>query len=267
MDASSLSMRELTDVFNQAFSDYLVEVYFTPSSLEEYIHRHGLDLERSLVTEADGYLVGMLLCGSDGETTWNAGMGVHPRWRRRTLGSELLDEWLTGARQRGERRALLEVIVQNLVASNLYRSRGFRDLRTYQGFEGRPTWQRKPAVHHDHFEEVDPGELLPVYRKGHSWQKRSEVMARLEGFRSLRTDGSPEAGGNGYLVYENVAGLLYIFDLTPNPGGRALLEHAVRREEPRLLRMVNAIDLVEEDFYRDLGFRPWVRNVEMVARL
>ena len=60
---------------------------------------------------------------------------------------------------------------------------------------------------------------------------------------------------------------MYIFDLTPNEAGRVLLEQAAMQESPRLLRLVNAIDLVEEDFYRKLGFRPWIRNVEMVAQL
>lgn len=264
--ASSISMPELASVFNQAFSDYLIEVYFTEHSLREYVRRHGLDLEASLVSEADGFLVGLLLCGSDGSTTWNGGMGIHPSWRRRGLGSELLDEWLVSSRITGNNRALLEVIKQNLVATNLYQSCGFRELRAYQGFEGRATWRRGAAIHTDDVERVEVETLLPVYRKGHSWQKRTDVLLRLDQFVALRTrEGAEE--GDGYLIYENVGGLMYIFDLVPNRAGAALLDHAVRQERPRLLRAVNAIDLVEEDFYRKLGFRPWIRNLEMVAQL
>ncbi len=266
LPASSASFHELAMVFNQAFSDYMVEVYFTEASLREYVRRHGLGLETSLVVEAEGLMVGLLLCGDDGETTWNAGMGVHPGWRGRGLGSQLLDTWLDASREAGLKRALLEVIKQNLLAINLYRSRDFMEIRAYQGFEGRPGWQRGPAIHPEMVERVRPADLLPVYRKGHSWQKRPELVQRLGAFMAIRTaPGAPE--GEGYLVQETVAGMMYIFDLTPNAAGRALLEHEVRREPPRLLRMVNAIDLVEEDFYRKLGFRPWIRNVEMVARL
>ncbi len=266
LTASSISLRELATIFNQAFSDYMIEVYFTDPSLEEYVRRHGLDLEASLVAEADGLMVGLLLCGNDGTTTWNAGMGIHPRWRRKGLGSDLLDAWLETSRKAGVRRALLEVIKQNLVATNIYRSRDFMEVRTYQGFEGRSGWQRGPAIHPDNVEYVKPGDLASVYRKGHSWQKRPGVMERLDAFRAIRT--TPDAPeGAGYVIYENAAGLMYIFDLTPNTAGRALLEHAVRLEVPRLMRMVNAIDLVEEDFYRELGFRPWIRNLEMVVRL
>jgi hypothetical protein len=117
-------------------------------------------------------------------------------------------------------------------------------------------------VNPERVQTVEVGDLLPVYRKGHSWQKRPDVLERLDAFTALRM-----VGGNGYLIYECVGGLMYIFDMTPNDQGRALLEHAVRREVPRMLRVVNAIDLVEEDLYRELGFRPWIRNVEMVLRL
>ena len=137
LTASSISRRELATIFNQAFSDYMIEVYFTDHSLEEYIRRHGLDLETSLVAEADGLMVGLLLCGTDGTTTWNAVMGIHPRWRRKGLGSDLLDAWLESSRKAGVHRALLEVIKQNLVATNIYRSRDFMEVRAYQGFEGR----------------------------------------------------------------------------------------------------------------------------------
>jgi GNAT superfamily N-acetyltransferase len=259
-------MDELSTVFNQAFSDYFIEVYFIESSLTEYVRRHGLNLERSLVVEADGYLVGLLLSGDDGETTWNAGMGIHPEWRQRGLGSQLLDEWLTDSAKAGFSRALLEVIKQNLIATNLYRSRDFVDVRTYQGFEGRPGWQRGPAIAKEEVEEVRPADILPIYRKGHSWQKRPDVLARLEGFITLRTS-ADYPDGAGYIIYENASGMMYIFDCTPDRSGRALLEHAVRRERPRLMRVVNAIDLREEDFWRTLGFRPWIRNVEMMVRL
>jgi ribosomal protein S18 acetylase RimI-like enzyme len=267
LTASSVRLRDLANVFNQSFSDYLIEVYFTEDALREYVDRHGIDLDASYVAEADGLMVGLLLSGSDGTTTWNAGMGVHPRWRRRGLGSDLLDEWLLQARSAGLQRALLEVIIQNLVASNLYKSRDFHPVRTYQGFEGRPKWQRGPAIRHQAVETVKTAELASVYRKGHSWQKRPEVMERLGTFTALRTRSDDGDYGEGYLIYENTMGLVYIFDCTPNRAGKALLEHVVRREDPRIMRLVNSIDLLEEDFYRQLGFKPWIRNMEMVANL
>ena len=267
MPADSVGIPTITEVFNQAFSDYYVEVSFSPGSLQDYLHRNLLEPRRSLLAEDSGRLVGVLLCGDDGEITWNAGMGVHPRWRRRGHGAALLDRWTSEARARGCHRAVLEVIAHNLPARYLYRSRGFLEGRAFQGFEGRPGWQAGPRLARGAVVEATPEQLLPVYRGCHSFQKRPEVMRRLRGFRCLRTDGPVGKDGPGYLIYDDYGGLLYIFDMTPNAAGRCLLEHAVREGGPRLIRMVNACEPAEEELYRSMGFRAWMRNVEMTLDL
>ncbi len=267
VSASRIALPTLTEVFNQAFSDYYVEVSFNARTFEDYLYRNMLDLGRSLVAEEDGRLVGVLLCGDDGRVTWNAGMGIHPRWRRRGLGSALLDRWLSDATARGLREAVLEVIIANLGARYLYRSRGFQEGRTFQGFEGRSGWRPGPALPPDAVEVTTPEGVRPVYRTGHSFQKRPEVLLRLRGFRCLRTRGGAVAGGPGYLVCDDYGGLLYVFDLTPNGAGRALLERQVAESRPRLIRVVNACDAAEEGLWRSLGFRPWVRNMEMRLEL
>jgi len=267
LSASRVALPTLSEVFNQAFSDYYVEVSFTPVTLGDYLHRNMLDLGRSLLVEEDRHLVGVLLCGDDGRVTWNAGMGIHPRWRRRGLGSALLDRWLADAAARGLREAVLEVVVANLGARYLYRSRGFCEGRTFQGFEGRPGWRHGPVLPPGEVERTTPAGILPVYRTGHSFQKRSEVLLRLQGFTCVRARGAPGALGAGYLVCDDYGGMLYVFDLTPNAAGRALLEQHVATSKPRLVRVVNACDAEEEGFWRSLGFRPWVRNMEMRLEL
>jgi len=267
LPATSVGVPTITEVFNQAFSDYYVEVSFSPTSLQDYLRRNMLDLGRSLLAEDSGHLVGVLLCGDDGSTTWNAGMGVHPRWRRRGHGAALLDRWTSEARARGCRRAMLEVIAHNLPARYLYRSRGFLEGRAFQGFEGRPGWQAGPRLPSEAVVEATPEQLLPVYRGCHSFQKRPEVMLRLRGFRCLRTDGPVGKGGPGYLIFDDYGGLLYIFDMTPNAAGRCLLEHVVRGGGTRLIRMVNACEPAEEELYRSMGFRAWMRNIEMTLDL
>jgi GNAT superfamily N-acetyltransferase len=261
--AEDVARGTLVEVFNQAFSDYSVEVSFNPRTFDDYVYRNLLDLRRSYVVEVEGRLVGTLLCGDDGRVTWNAGMGIHPRWRRRGAGSALLDRWIADSVERGLRSALLEVIVHNLGARYLYRSRGFEEGRSFQGFEGRPTWGQGPRLPPDGIETTTPEGLRPVYRTCHSFQKRDAVLLRLKGFTCWRTRGPVGPGGPGYLVVDDYGGMLYVFDMTPNAAGRALLEHAVRAMRPRLIRVINACEHAEEDLYRALGFRPWVRNLEM----
>jgi GNAT superfamily N-acetyltransferase len=253
----------LVKVFNQAFSDYQIDVYFSPSGFWEYVERYLIDLDRSLVAERDGLMVGLLLSGEDDTRTWNAGMGIHPKWRRKGIGGRLLDLWLADAAGRGCREALLEVIVGNQPAESLYVSRGFRSGRSYVAFEGRPRWKREAIMPPEDIIETTPAELLPHYRDGHSWQKRPRIVEGLRGFTALRSRGTGGPQGPGYLIYDIYGELMYIFDLTPNPAGRGLFEHAVERERPKLIRIVNTIDQSEGEFYTSMGFKPWITNTEM----
>lgn len=264
LTASEVGARDLTRAFNQAFLDYIVEVNFTVPAFLEYIHRNVLDLDRSYVAIEDGYIVGVLLCGDDGTFTWNAGMGVHPKWRRRGVGTGLLDAWLQSAAATGCTRALLEVIQENEVARRLYASRGFREMAVFRGYEGSPGWRPGETLPPGNVAETTPRELVPVYRTGHSWQKRPQVLERLTGFRAMRCTAP---GDPAYIVFDRRGPILYVFDLTPNEVGRALLEHVAREEGPGTIRMLNAVDKGEEEFYRSLGFRPWITNIEMEATI
>ena len=52
--------------------------------------------------------------------------GVHPDWRRRGIGRQLLSALLVQADELGAAEVTLEVRVSNLAAQNLYRGQGFR---------------------------------------------------------------------------------------------------------------------------------------------
>ncbi|HDH96477.1 MAG TPA: ribosomal-protein-alanine N-acetyltransferase, partial [Proteobacteria bacterium] len=52
-------------------------------------------------------------------------IAVKDRWRRMGIGSALLKRLLTAARERGVRKAYLEVRVSNIEAIGLYEKHGF----------------------------------------------------------------------------------------------------------------------------------------------
>ncbi len=55
-------------------------------------------------------------------------VAVHPRWRGRGIGEELLRAMLARALKQGAVEATLEVRVSNIVAQTLYRKYGFEDV-------------------------------------------------------------------------------------------------------------------------------------------
>ena len=110
---------------------------------------------------------------------------------------------------------------ENEVARRLYTSRGFREMAVFRGYEGSPGWRPGEALPPGNVSETTPRELVPVYRTGHSWQKRPQVLERLTGFRAMRYTAP---GDPAYIVFDRRGPILYVFDLTPNEVGRALLE-------------------------------------------
>jgi ribosomal-protein-alanine N-acetyltransferase len=65
-------------------------------------------------------------------------LAVHPAWRRRGLGRQLLAAVLERAREMGIRHATLEVRQSNAAAIGLYTRQGFRTVGLRRGYYSRP---------------------------------------------------------------------------------------------------------------------------------
>jgi ribosomal-protein-alanine N-acetyltransferase len=65
-------------------------------------------------------------------------LAVHPEHRRRGLGGKLLRSLLGRARERGIRRAILELRVSNQLARKLYKKHGFKEVATRKDYYRQP---------------------------------------------------------------------------------------------------------------------------------
>jgi ribosomal-protein-alanine N-acetyltransferase len=86
------------------------------------------------VVEAEGSVVGYLVAWPVAEEVHLANLAVHPRWRRRGIGSFLLRHLLERARERGAAWVALEVRVSNEAARRLYERFGFRAVAVRKGY-------------------------------------------------------------------------------------------------------------------------------------
>lgn len=104
---------------------------WTAGMLEEELRR---PLARPTVAvDEEGGVVGFLIgrCYPD---AWHVlDLAVEPRWRRRGIGGQLLDDFLGAARRAGV-DVLLEVRRGNLAALGLYGSRGFSVVGVRRGY-------------------------------------------------------------------------------------------------------------------------------------
>ncbi|NOY83626.1 MAG: ribosomal protein S18-alanine N-acetyltransferase [Nitrospirae bacterium] len=66
-------------------------------------------------------------------------LGVHPRWRRHGLGTQLIQHVLKTAIEKGTERVILEVRASNEAAQGLYQKMGFRQIGLRKNYYCKPT--------------------------------------------------------------------------------------------------------------------------------
>ncbi|MEQ7921390.1 GNAT family N-acetyltransferase [Xanthomonas sp. WHRI 1810A] len=83
----------------------------------------------SFVAEADGVLVGCVMCGHDGRRGYLQHLVVLPEHRRQGLAASLVERCLAGLEREGILKCHLDVIRTNTAAAQYWRGQGWQ-LRT-----------------------------------------------------------------------------------------------------------------------------------------
>jgi len=130
LPAASLATHSLAELFNDAYSDYLVPMRLDPDALDFTIDVTDIDLDVSRVAYEDDVPVAFAAVALRGRQAWVGGMGTRPAYRRRGLGEAALRAALEAARDRGANEVWLEVIEGNAGAIALYEKLGFECIRT-----------------------------------------------------------------------------------------------------------------------------------------
>jgi ribosomal protein S18 acetylase RimI-like enzyme len=126
--AAQLSDAALRDLFNAAYSDYLLPMRLSSDAFAEHLAANGIDLARSRLVLDDRPAAFALIASRD-DAGWVGGIGTVPQYRRRGLAEQVLTAGLTALRDHGGRVAWLEVIDENHQARRLYEKLGFEVVR------------------------------------------------------------------------------------------------------------------------------------------
>ncbi|SFW45096.1 GNAT family N-acetyltransferase [Chitinophaga sancti] len=136
---SDVATGQLCQVFNDAFSDYVIPMQLTVSLLQQKMAGENIQLDCSAGAFQGDHLCGFILHGRDEsrpEVLYNGGTGVVPTARGRHLVQELYAHFVPKYRQRGVREILLEVIACNQKAIRAYENSGFVQQRKFLCFKG-----------------------------------------------------------------------------------------------------------------------------------
>ncbi|MGZ4334431.1 MAG: N-acetyltransferase family protein [Gaiellaceae bacterium] len=125
LPSTELSRGELAALFTSAYRDYYVPFAVDEVALAFMVEVFDLDLKESVVALDGHRLVGLANLGRRGRRTWLGGVGVVPERRREGIGELLTRELLERARVLGAEDMVLEVIVDNRPAIELYAKLGF----------------------------------------------------------------------------------------------------------------------------------------------
>ena len=132
--------REMAELFAAVAEERTGIAAEPPVDIEERAVQFARTTAGSVVAVADGQLVGILHIEASRHGFGEIGMLVHRDWRGRGVGSALLREAISRARDQGMHKLCLEVFAHNTAAIALYRRYGFteegRRVRQYRRASG-----------------------------------------------------------------------------------------------------------------------------------
>ena len=176
----------LYECFLEAFSDYQVDMQMSREQFEQRITRDGVRLEISAGAFDNGKMIGFYMNGGGvwqgKQTAYDAGTGVIPEYRGRSVAKELFAFMVPRLRMGGIAQYLLEVLSENEPAVALYRKLGFvetRVLAVFRSDEPVTQWSELPDVSIRAVTKPDWALFKSFWDGYPSWQNSSRAVERV----------------------------------------------------------------------------------------
>ena len=245
--AAEASYQERAVCMNAAFSDYNVPLQVDADGLARMDALYDVDVEASVVAEAQGRLVGHALLSRRGDRGWISAVGTVPEARRSGVAREMMLALIAAGRRLGLRELVLEVISENTRARSLYTELGFAEVRELLAWRFAADADPLP-IPPELLSRVASESVLPYFEDWHReppcWQRDLPTLRRMVGRThayTLDLDGRPAA----YCITADRADSVAILDAGINPdfgavrAGRPLLQALSRLYPGRSLAIMN----------------------------
>jgi len=263
---------ELIEVQNQVFSDYIVPMKSSKDFFLDFLRSVGGDLGNVLVASDGSRLVGYANPVLDGKEAWIGGVGVIPEYRRSGIGRGLMEATEDMCRESGVERIVLEVIMGNDKAHEMYLDLGFDDVRIFVSAEGRPQ-------HFSGFEQeptrASLSQVIDLHSKTYGdscWQRR-----KIHGLRNSVQNSECYSLDGAFVVVRKVENSGYVPYLGVLPEkrrmglGTSLAKFALNRLWELGVYKIGVYNLNEETSVLRLldkfDFAVTLKQVEMRKRL
>jgi ribosomal protein S18 acetylase RimI-like enzyme len=278
---SDADFTEVTEVFNLAFSDYVVPVKLTEQELNNlFIQRH-VDLKRSLGVFANDEMIGFTVNGfglwNNAETVYDIGTGVLPSFRRQKIAEKMFEFMIPYFQKQGIRQYLLEVITENEKAFKLYKKLGFETTRKVSLIKSENIFESNLPIPKslEVYEISEPDwNLLPAFWDGKpTWQNSVESIAATIPRKTYLAAFSDKKCV-GYTAFSAAKGVIAQFAVDPKHrrkgvGSALLTELQKYIGKDKTISVLNLDVEIETafEFLKKRGFSEAVSQFEMIKRL
>lgn len=268
VSAAEIDRHALVDVFNAAYSDYMVPLQLNEPALEHTVIQNAIDLSISPVAMAGKKPVGMAFLARRDRRGWVGGMGVRPSHRRKGVGRQVMAHLLATAGQQQFDTVQLEVIERNTPAYKLYESLGFEVARRLLIVHCHisPEFEDESIV----VRPVKLDEALDYYHQFHTsmnpWQRELDSLRHVTDLDAWVAwqDETPL----GYVVGKITDPMIHIADIAGESEDAlwALIAHIFAQAPAEI--PASMVNIGEDDpawpILNDMGFEESFAQLEMV---
>lgn len=269
---ASVSLAEITDTFNEAFSDYYVTLQLSEPAMALKLCSENIDLSYSIGAFDQGRLKGFILHGVDDirgvKTVYNAGTGVVPTYRGQRLTEQLYKVVLPSLQKEGMVHHQLEVIEQNEPAKRVYEKIGFDRVRTFSCFKGSAAVEPDPALSIKEITEPQFDTYASFWNFAPSWQNDTPAIRRaLDAHKIVELRKGEELVA--YATYMPATGRVKQYGVHPEHRrkgyGKQLFHHLCSVSPHNEVSLINVDenDTASIEFFKAIGFQRFLGLWEM----
>jgi len=274
---NNVSIETLHEAFQNAFSDYQVEMNLPIETFKQMLQRRGHAPEISIGSFKDNRLVGFVLNGLrnlNGKTTvYDIGTGVIIDYRRQGVTSNMLLNVKEVLKQNQIEQYLLEVIQSNTSALQLYKKEGFKIRRNFSCFKiDKKSYA--PVKNHkvEHTDQMAWEQLREFWDFEPSWQNSIDsVNAVSKEFLYSIVYYDNTIAGYGIINKKtgDIPQIAVKKDYRGNGIGRSIVTDLIENTESQKISTLNVDDESKcmKDFLIKLGFEPTVSQYEMLLHI
>lgn len=272
LPASAYSIDQLVATYNQTRIDYIVPMPMNVQRLAEYMYLYDVDPTRSFVASMEQAILGLAMLGVRGKYGWITRLGVLPNRRKVGIGETLVRRLMAEAEALGLSMIMLEVIVNNEPAYQLFLKNKFEPVDELLVLRRPP--RMPPAITVTTIEWLQRNDILELLDKQKTllpWTHQVETFRHaltIEGCRISLADGSQGWGifRRQPLILSHI--ILHTEVGDPTLVGKALLSQ-IHRRHPYLDTHAENIRVNDPHYaaYRQLGYIEVFRRNEMYYNL